>query len=119
MVPKLLRPLVKYWVPEAFVVSFKVTISKRPTLHHVNWSSNPNHIPSPPQLETDENILMDKARKALKKYGHKLVIANELKSRKYKVVFVTEGTEEVGVVMELYFLSKSLKSNHKMNYHSR
>lgn len=24
MVPKLLRPLVKYWVPEAFVVSFKV-----------------------------------------------------------------------------------------------
>ena len=70
MVPKLLRPLVKYWVPDAFVVSFK--------------------------LETDENILMEKARKALKKYGHKLVIANELRSRKYKVIFVTEDNDEVG-----------------------
>lgn len=25
LVPKVLRPLVKFWVPDAFVISFKVT----------------------------------------------------------------------------------------------
>ena len=68
LVPKVLRPLVKFWVPDAFVISFK--------------------------LETDEKILLDKARKALDKYGHKLVIANELNSRKYKVTLVTESDSE-------------------------
>lgn len=47
------------------------------------------------QLETDENILLEKARKALKKYGHKLVIANELNTRKDKVTLVTEDASEV------------------------
>ena len=56
-------------------------------------------------METDENILMDKARKALKKYGHKLVIANELKSRKYKVVFVTEDCDEVSEPKKFLFIS--------------
>ena len=97
MVPKLLRPLVKYWVPEAFVVSFKVSkarlIREREKERKSVIKLNDQFKLS--QLETDENILMDKARKALKKYGHKLVIANELKSRKYKVVFVTEDRDEV------------------------
>ncbi|XP_060523718.1 phosphopantothenate--cysteine ligase [Cylas formicarius] len=63
LVPKLLAPLVSLWVPHAFVVSFK--------------------------LETDESILITKAREALNKYKHKLVIGNMLQTRRTKVVFVT------------------------------
>lgn len=63
LVPKLLAPLVSLWVPHAFVVSFK--------------------------LETDENILITKARGALNKYKHKLVIGNILQTRRTRVVFVT------------------------------
>lgn len=68
MVPKILRPLVKFWVPDAFIISFK--------------------------LETDPNILLEKARKALDRYGHNLVIANELNTRKWKVVLVTDQQHE-------------------------
>lgn len=46
IVPKLLAPLVSLWVPHAFVVSFK--------------------------LETDESILITKARDSLNKYKHKV-----------------------------------------------
>lgn len=63
LVPKMLAPLVSLWVPHAYVVSFK--------------------------LETDENILIRKAREALNKYKHKLVIGNMLQTRRQKVVFVT------------------------------
>ena len=62
-VPKLLKTLVSEWSKKAFVVSFK--------------------------LETDPNLLMSKARGALDKYGHQLVIANILNTRKYVVTFVT------------------------------
>lgn len=68
LVPKILQPLVRYWVPDAFVVSFK--------------------------LETDEAILIQKSKYALEKYGHKLVIGNELNSRKYRVIFVTTANEK-------------------------
>ncbi|KAG0422864.1 hypothetical protein HPB47_001340 [Ixodes persulcatus] len=68
LVPKMLRPLVWLWVPEAFVVSFK--------------------------LETDSDILLEKSRKALTNYKHKLVIANELHSRKHHVLFVTQESHE-------------------------
>ncbi|OQR77254.1 phosphopantothenate--cysteine ligase-like [Tropilaelaps mercedesae] len=64
MVPKVLKPLVCLWVPDAFVVSFK--------------------------LETDEKILLDKAMRALDNYKHSWVIANELHSRKEKVTFVSK-----------------------------
>lgn len=47
LVPKMLAPLVNLWVPEAYVVSFK--------------------------LETDENLLVPKARAALEKYKHKVI----------------------------------------------
>lgn len=63
LVPKILQPLVNAWVPNAFVISFK--------------------------LETDESILISKARGALEKYKHKVVIGNLLQSRKTKVVMVT------------------------------
>ncbi|KAH8346196.1 hypothetical protein KR067_010769 [Drosophila pandora] len=63
LVPKMLAPLASLWVPHAFVVSFK--------------------------LETDESLLIVKARDSLNKYKHKLVIANVLQTRKHRVVFVT------------------------------
>ncbi|XP_071444595.1 phosphopantothenate--cysteine ligase [Hetaerina americana] len=62
LVPKMLKPLVNIWVPNAYVVSFK--------------------------LETDAELLIKKSREALNKYNHKLVIANILQTRKYKVMFV-------------------------------
>lgn len=62
--------MVSLWVPQAFVVSFK--------------------------LETDENILIAKARDSLNKYKHKLVVGNMLQTRRQKVVFVTpESSYEV------------------------
>ncbi|WVN85938.1 uncharacterized protein L203_101095 [Cryptococcus depauperatus CBS 7841] len=61
-VPKVLRPLVEQWTPEAYVVSFK--------------------------LETDPTLLIPKSRAALSQYGHQLVIGNDLHRRKYEVVFV-------------------------------
>lgn len=42
----------------------------------------------PSQLETDPALLIPKSRAALARYGHQLVIGNELHRRKYEVVFV-------------------------------
>uniref|UniRef100_A0A1B6L3S7 DNA/pantothenate metabolism flavoprotein C-terminal domain-containing protein n=1 Tax=Graphocephala atropunctata TaxID=36148 RepID=A0A1B6L3S7_9HEMI len=66
LVPKMLRPLVLEWVPNAFVVSFK--------------------------LETDPEILISKAKDALQKYKHKLVIGNMLHTRKHQVIMVEPET---------------------------
>lgn len=52
LVPKLLAPLVSLWVPHAFVVSFK--------------------------LETDESILIVKARDSLNKYKHKVILIESI-----------------------------------------
>ena len=41
------------------------------------------------QLETDERLLIPKARAALERYGHQVVIGNDLNRRKYEVVFVS------------------------------
>ncbi|XP_058810891.1 uncharacterized protein LOC131675774 isoform X2 [Phymastichus coffea] len=60
LVPKVLKPLVNLWVPKAYVVSFK--------------------------LETDESIILKKARQALEKYHHNLVIANMLQTRRTQVI---------------------------------
>lgn len=61
-VPKVLRPLVQEWIPEAFIVSFK--------------------------LETDFNLLVPKAKTALLRYGHQALIANDLHHRKQWVILV-------------------------------
>ncbi|KAJ1821875.1 Phosphopantothenate--cysteine ligase cab2 [Coemansia sp. RSA 2671] len=63
-VPKFLRPLVKNWAPLCFIVSFK--------------------------LETDPELLGPKARHALEKYGHQVVIANMLHTRKFQVWLFTK-----------------------------
>ncbi|TBU34304.1 phosphopantothenate-cysteine ligase [Dichomitus squalens] len=62
-VPKILKPLVAEWTREGYIVSFK--------------------------LETDEDLLVPKARQALARYGHQVVIGNELHRRKFEVVFVS------------------------------
>ncbi|CAI9547826.1 unnamed protein product [Staurois parvus] len=67
MVPKMLSPLVKDWAPKAFVISFK--------------------------LETDPEILIERARKALETYRHQVVVANVLDTRRSYVMVVT-NTED-------------------------
>ncbi|KZV72733.1 DFP-domain-containing protein [Peniophora sp. CONT] len=62
-VPKILKPMVDEWAQDGFVVSFK--------------------------LETDDTLLIPKAQAALERYGHQIVIGNDLHRRKYEVVFVS------------------------------
>ncbi|CAH9129196.1 unnamed protein product [Cuscuta epithymum] len=61
-VPKMLSLLRSEWAPLAFCISFK--------------------------LETDKDILLEKAELALKKYGMHMVVANELLTRKEEVIVV-------------------------------
>ncbi|KAL8188970.1 hypothetical protein R6Q57_029490 [Mikania cordata] len=66
-VPKMLAILRKEWAPTAFCVSFK--------------------------LETDKEILLEKADTALKRYQMHAVVANELSTRKEVVVLVTRNAK--------------------------
>ncbi|KAJ7527321.1 hypothetical protein O6H91_16G048400 [Diphasiastrum complanatum] len=66
-VPKMLALLRNHWSPLAFCVSFK--------------------------LETDKDILLKKARSAREKYGMHAVVANELLTRKERVIVVTDDGE--------------------------
>ena len=68
LVPKMLQPLVSEWAPDAYIVSFK--------------------------LETDETLLVEKSRKALERYKHQIVVANQLETRKEKVMLITREDEE-------------------------
>ncbi|KAK2357706.1 Phosphopantothenate--cysteine ligase 2 [Trifolium repens] len=72
-VPKMLSVLRKDWAPLAFCISFK--------------------------LETDSSILLKKANAALEKYKMHAVVANELSTRKEKVV-VTTGVENITVLRD-------------------
>jgi phosphopantothenate---cysteine ligase (ATP) len=67
-VPKFLKTLVDDWAPKCMVVSYK--------------------------LETDPDLLIAKAKLALTRYHHDLVIGNLLETRKREVVFVTPGRPE-------------------------
>jgi phosphopantothenate-cysteine ligase len=87
-VPKILKPLVSEWTSEGFFVSFKVCAT-----------CSCIYAPlTPPQLETDKNLLGPKAHAALERYGHQVVIANRLDNRKFEVTFVTraDGAPETG-----------------------
>ncbi|WBW74963.1 phosphopantothenate-cysteine ligase Cab2 [Schizosaccharomyces osmophilus] len=98
-VPKFLRYLVDSWAPEALIISFK--------------------------LETDENILIHKARAALHRYNHQLVIANLLTTRKRSVAFVihdsvmwlhlSEDDLRNGVEIEYYIVSQCVKLHKEKN----
>ena len=41
-------------------------------------------------METDLDLLLPKARQALERYGHQVVIGNDLHRRKFEVVFVSK-----------------------------
>lgn len=60
LVPKMLAPLASLWVPQAFVVSFK--------------------------LETDENLLIAKARDSLSKYKHKVSFTNHISGYRNELI---------------------------------
>ncbi|KAJ3933773.1 MAG: phosphopantothenate-cysteine ligase [Lentinula lateritia] len=63
-VPKILKPMVDNWTgKDGFVVSFK--------------------------LETDPALLIPKAETSLQRYGHQVVIGNDLNRRKFEVVFIS------------------------------
>ena len=62
-VPKMLAWVVSRWIPKGFVITFK--------------------------LETLESLLMSKAQRALDLYGHHVVVANLLHTRKEVVYLVT------------------------------
>jgi phosphopantothenate-cysteine ligase len=47
------------------------------------------------QLETDTEILIKKAQQALKRYRTHAVVANELQTRKQKVIVVTDSGETI------------------------
>ena len=68
-VPKLIKLLKKTICPDAFIVSFK--------------------------LETDDSLLLKKAKTALEKYGHDLVVSNCLATRKNKLILLDNEGEEV------------------------
>lgn len=48
------------------------------------------------QLETEPALLIPKSRAALARYGHQLVIGNDLHRRKHEVVFVERLTPNKG-----------------------
>lgn len=96
MVPKMLSPLVKDWAPKAFVISFK--------------------------LETDPEILIERARKALETYRHQVVVANVLDTRRSYVMvvtntedtklFVSDEEESLGIEIEDKIIN-DLTARHK------
>ena len=67
-VPKVLKTMVQEWSKQGFIVSFK--------------------------LETDPQLIIPKARTALERYGHSVVIGNSLTNRKHEVVFVQKDRED-------------------------
>ncbi|KAJ9593466.1 hypothetical protein L9F63_014995 [Diploptera punctata] len=95
LVPKMLEPLVNIWVPNAYVVSFK--------------------------LETDESILVSKARGALSKYKHKMVALKMTRKTKVMLVFPNTSSEislsceeiENGIEIESKIVSQVIE-NHNL-----
>jgi phosphopantothenate-cysteine ligase len=82
-VPKFLSKLVSSWAPrESMIVSFK--------------------------LETDPSLLVSKAKQALDKYGHDLVIGNLLATRKWEVVFISKSDGERWIRVPRWRRSKSI-----------
>lgn len=82
-VPKFLSKLVSSWAPqESMIVSFK--------------------------LETDPNLLVSKAKQALERYGHDLVIGNLLTTRKWEVVFIAKDENERWIRVPRSRRSKSI-----------
>ncbi|KAL3836279.1 hypothetical protein ACJMK2_021717 [Sinanodonta woodiana] len=101
LVPKMMAPLVMDWVPDAFVISFK--------------------------LETDPSLLISKSKQALDRYQHQVVIGNLLDTRKREVVSVTKDQENwirltdkelsLGVEIESKIVSEIVEKHKKFCSH--
>lgn len=61
-------------------------------------------------METDENLLIPKARAALERYGHQVVIGNELHRRKFEVVFVSRSISNRDAIEETWIRLKENES---------
>ena len=85
-VPKKLKELTSRWAPEAFFASFK--------------------------LETDQTILLSKARAAIDKYGTHLVVANLLQTRREAatLVWATDGGATATVELRREASSEGLEA---------
>jgi len=103
MVPKVLSAITQVWSPKAYIVSFK--------------------------LETDNTILEQKAKDALCKYQHQLVIGNLLHTRKHNVklisqdgaienILLTNTNIENGVEIE-DLIVKNIKTKHDVFFKSQ
>lgn len=79
LVPKVLYAVTHIWAPNAYIISFK--------------------------LETDNEILEQKAFGALKKYKHQLVIGNLLHTRKHNVKLIAKD----GVVEDILLTDTDIK----------
>ena len=86
-VPKFLKQLVDDWSPESMIVSFK--------------------------LETDPSILTKKAKHALEKYSHHLVIGNLLSTRKWEVVLVSDTGSARWICVPRRRRTKSISGLHE------
>ena len=84
-VPKILKPMVDEWTPGGFIVSFKVS----PFFLFIQCPLH-TYVQNKKQLETEQDLLLPKARQALERYGHQVVIGNDLHRRKFEVVFVSK-----------------------------
>lgn len=71
----------KSWIPSPFSL-----LPNPCDLLFSSWFRMANAEPL--QLETEQSLLIPKARAALQRYGHQIVIGNDLHRRKYEVVFV-------------------------------
>ena len=87
-VPKFLSRLVLNWTSGAMIISFK--------------------------LETDSNILLKKARSALERYHHQLVIGNLLQTRKKEVVCVSPNGEEQWIRLTVEEVQRGVEIESKM-----
>ena len=81
-VPKMIKYLKTSQCPDAFIVSFK--------------------------LETDEGIIVTKAKESLKNYGHHLVISNCLATRNQKVSLIEKEGESTLLRREGTFIEEDL-----------
>jgi phosphopantothenate---cysteine ligase (ATP) len=84
-VPKILKPMVDEWSREGFIVSFKVNNSPH--------STNTGPLMCL-KLETDPSILISKAQTSLRRYGHQVVIGNDLNRRKFEVVLISQPLDQ-------------------------
>ncbi|CAI6345043.1 unnamed protein product [Macrosiphum euphorbiae] len=81
LVPKVLYAVTHIWAPNAYIISFK--------------------------LETDSGILEQKAKGALSKYKHQLVIGNLLHTRKHNVKLIAQD----GVIEDILLTETISKRN--------